>query len=96
MELLPLFGVNCELVKDEFVRHLKCDCFVDKMRSSRQSLFMDALKLNLADSGEVLVTRRKMSPLKTVKEKHNDAIWMMTSTIRRCESVSCILLRNVK
>ncbi len=94
MDLLPFFGVSCELSKNEFVRRLECDSLVDNVRDLRNSLFLDAVKRNLAGPGhgDVLVTRKK-SGIKTVKEKHIDDIWTLAGAINRCE---CVLLKNGK
>ena len=70
MELLPSFGVNSELSRDEFVRSLRCENLAEQVRSLRQLLFSEAVRLNLADDGDVLVTRKKMNAGKAVVEKH--------------------------
>ena len=55
MELLPSFGVNSVLSRDEFVRRLRCENSAEQVRSLRQLLFLVAVRLNLADDGDVLV-----------------------------------------
>ncbi len=61
----------------------------------RNSLFLDAVKTDLADPGDVLVTRKK-SGTKTVKEKHIDNIWTLVGVINRCECVPLTVLKNGK
>ena len=55
MELLLSFGVSTELQKDEFVGKLKCGCSADQVRTLRDYLFEDTLKLNLTSDGDCLV-----------------------------------------
>ena len=43
MDLLPSFGVNSELSREEFVRKLRCGNLAEQVRSLRQLLFKDAL-----------------------------------------------------
>ena len=85
MELLPLFGVSCELLMEVFVKKLRFKSS-DKLGDLRKSLFLDAVSRNLADPGDVLVSREKVGVGKTVKEKHIEDIWMLPSAIRRCDS----------
>ena len=59
MELLSVFEVSCELSKDEFLRHLRCENSSDQIRSLREPLLMDAVRENLTDGGDVLVSRRE-------------------------------------
>ena len=59
MELLPSFGVNSELSRDEFVRKLRCENSAEQAQRLRQVLFEDAVRRNLADDGDVLVQRKK-------------------------------------
>ena len=70
MELLPSFGVNSELSRDEFLRRLRYYNSVDQVRGLTQSLVGEAVSLNLANDGDVLVTRKKMNAGKSVAEKH--------------------------
>ena len=65
MELLPLFGVSCELLMEEFVKKLRFKSS-DKFGDLRKSLFLDAVSRNLADPGDVLVSRQKVGVGKTV------------------------------
>ena len=55
MELLPHFGVNGELSKEEFVRRLGRECTADQVRELRLSLFEDDVRKDLADIGDELV-----------------------------------------
>lgn len=65
-------------------------------RELRLTLFDDAMKKNLADSGDVLVSRKKTGVGRTVKEKHIDDIWCLVGANKRCEPVPRVLLRNGK
>ena len=96
MELLQSFGVNSELSREEFMRRLRCENSVDQVRDLRQLLFVEAVSLNLANDGDVLVTRKKMNAGKSVVEKHTEDVWLLTCAIKRCENVPLILLRNSK
>ncbi len=97
MELLSHFGVSCELLKDEFVRRLRLGEYSEQqVHGLRLALFEDAVKKILADSGDVLVKRKKTSAGKSVKEKHIDDIWCLAGAIKRCELVPRDLLRNGK
>ena len=96
MELLPSFGVNSELSRDEFVRSLRCENSAEQVRSLRQLLFSEAVRLNLADDGDVLVTRKKMNAGKAVVEKHCEDVWSLSCAIRRNERVPRVLLKNGK
>ena len=57
MKLLPLFGVSCELLMEEFVKKLRCESS-DKLGDLRYFLFLDAVSRNIADPGDVLVSRK--------------------------------------
>ena len=96
MELLPSFGVNSELSRDEFVRKLRCENSAEQVQKLRRVLFEDAVRRNLADDGDVLVLRKKMNAGKSVVEKHAEDVWALTCAIRRDEGVPRILLRNGK
>ena len=96
MELLPHFGVNGELSKEEFVRRLGRECTADQVRELRLSLFEDAVRKDLADIGDELVQRKKMGGGRSVKEKHIDDSWLLVGAIKRCECVPRILLKNGK
>ena len=96
MELLPTFGVNSEPSREEFVRKLRCENSAEQVRCLRQLLFEDALRKNLADVGDVLVTRKKLNAGKSVAEKHAEDVWSLCCAIRRGESVPRILLKNGK
>ena len=96
MELLPSFGVNYELSRDEFVRSLRCENSEEQVRSLRQLLFSEAVRLNLANDGGVLVTRKKMNAGKAVVEKHREDVWSLSCAIRRDERVPRVLLKNGK
>ena len=69
MELLPSFGVNSELSKDEFVRKLRCENSAEQVQRLRQVLFEDAVRRNLADDGDVLVQKKKMNAGKSIVGK---------------------------
>ena len=88
MELLPHFGVNCELSKAEFVRRLCHECSADHVRKSRPSLFAEVVMKELANCGDGIVVRKKVGGGKTVKEKHID-VWLLVGAIKR-------LLKNGK
>ena len=62
----------------------------------RKSLFLDAMRRNLADPGEVLVSRKKVGVRKTVKEKHIKDVWTLADAIKRYDSIPCTLLKNRK
>ena len=96
MKLLPHFGVNGELSKQEFVRRLGRECTADQVRELRLSLFEDAVRKDLGDIGDDLVQRKKTGGGRTVKEKHIDDGWLLLGAITRCECVPCILLKNGK
>ena len=96
MELLSHFGVSCELLKDAFVRRLRCDNSEQQICQLRLALIEDAVQKSLADSGDALVKRKKTSAGKSVNEKHIDDIWCLAGAIKRCESVPRVLLRNGK
>ena len=49
MELLPQFGVSCELSRDAFVRCLRCDNSEHQICQLRLALFKDAVLKSLAD-----------------------------------------------
>ena len=66
MELLQLFGVSCELLMEKFVKKLRYESS-DKLGDLRKSLFLDGASRNLADPGDVLVSREKVGVGKTVK-----------------------------
>ena len=70
MQLLPSFGVNSELSRDEFVKKPRCENLVEQVQRLRQVLFEDAARCNLADDGDVLVQRKKMNTGKSVVGKH--------------------------
>ena len=59
MELLPLFGVSCELLMEESVKKLRCESS-DKLGDLKNFLFLDAVSRNIADPGDVLVSRKKV------------------------------------
>ena len=67
MELLPHFGVNSELSKEEFIRRLGRECTADHVRELRLSLFTEAVRKDLADSGDGLVMRKKVGGGKTLQ-----------------------------
>ena len=54
------------------------------------------MRKNLADPGDVLVSRKKVGVGKTVNEKHIEDIWMLAGAIKRCGSIPCTLLKNEK
>ena len=66
------------------------------MRDLRECLFADALKLNLAVGGDVLVARKKSIVGKSVKDKHVEDIWTLVGVIQRREAVPRVLLKNGK
>ena len=66
------------------------------MGNLRRTLFMEAVKLNLADDGDVIVKRKKMSAGKSVVEKHAEDVWLPTCAIRSSGKVPRMLLRNGK
>ena len=96
MELLPSFGVNSELSRDKFVRRLRCENSAEQVQSLRQLLFLEAVRLNLVDDGDMLVTRKKMNPGKSVVKKHSEDVWSLSCAIRRDERVIHVLLKNSK
>ena len=96
MEFLPSFGVNSELSRDEFVRRLRCENSAEQVRSLRQLLFSEAVRLNLVDDGDVLVTKKKMNAGKSVVEKHSEDVWSLSCAIRRDEHVPRVILKNGK
>ena len=96
MELLPHFGVNSELSREEFGRRLGRECNADQVRELRLSLFEDAVRKQLADGGDELVKRKKVGGGKAVKEKHIEDIWLLVGAIVKCDFVPRILLKNGK
>ena len=96
MELLPHFGVNRELSKEELVRWLGRECTADQVQELRLPSFEDAVRKDLADIGDELVQRKKMGGGRSAKEKHIDDSWLLVGAIKRCECVPCILLENGK
>ena len=77
MELLSSFGVYSELSRDEFVRRFRCENSAEQVRSLRQLLLSEAVRLSLADDGDVLVKRKKMNAGKSVVEKHSEDLWSL-------------------
>ena len=80
---------------EEFVKKVKCESS-DRLWDLRKSLFLDVVSRNLADSGDVLVSRKKVWVGKTVKEKHIEDIWMLGGAIKRYDSIPWTLLKNGK
>ena len=95
MELLSLFHVSTELLRDEFVGKLKLGCSTDQVRALREYLCEDALKLNLASDDDCLVMRRK-STAKSIKDKHAEDVWVLVKMIQRCEYLPLTILNNGK
>ena len=78
------------------MRSLRCEKSAEQVRSLRQLLFSEAVRLNLADDGDIVVTRKKMNAGKAVVEKHCEDVWSLSCAIRRDERVLRILLKNGK
>ena len=55
MELLLSFGVILNCKRMNLLVKLKCGCSADQVRTLRDYLFEDALKLNLTSDGDCLV-----------------------------------------
>ena len=50
----------------------------------------------LADTGDALVTRRKVGGGKSLKEKHVDDIWVFVHALKQKAPVPRVLLKNGK
>ena len=59
-------------------------------------LSRETVRLNSADDGDVLITRKKMNARKAVVEKHCEDVWSLSCAIRRDERVPHVLPKNGK
>ena len=66
------------------------------MSGLRQSLFVQAVNVGLADDGDALVARKKMFSGKSVVQKHADDIWSLMYPIKHSANVPRTLLKNGK
>lgn len=55
------FRVNSELSKEEFLTCLDRECTAEQVRELRLMLFDESVEKKLADGGDVLVMRNKVS-----------------------------------
>ena len=62
----------------------------------RDTLFSEAVQRGLADTGDRMVSRRKVAGGKSIRDKHIDDVWALVCAIQRDESVPRVLLKNGK
>ena len=96
MESLSSFGVNLELSRQEFLRKLLRYSDEGRLVSLRDDLFASAVASGLADTGDALVTRRKVGGGNSLKEKHVDDIWVLVRAFKQKAPVPRVLLKNGK
>ena len=61
MDSLHKFSVSCEQSREEFLQSLNRAAVLDDVKALRNSLFIEAMKKSLVDSGDLLVMRRKVA-----------------------------------